>query len=261
MKLHLQLLCWLGLSVATAASAHDTWLLARPDAAAGNLTFDLTSGMGFPTLESPIAPVRVDAAHVRIGGRILDLQPERSDHSLVLKLADVSPGAGVAWVSLKPKSLDLDLAKVDEYMDEIGATAAFRESVKNRGVKRWRERYAKHAKTFVMVGAPAAATWSESVGQVLEIVPDTNPATLRAGSAFAVRVLRNGKPFAGFVLGIVGEGNTSIAYASTDTQGGVSFTVPRAGKWLLRGTDLRPSKEPDLEWESDFATLTFEVRK
>ena len=34
--------------------------------------------------------------------------------------------------------------------------------------------------------------------------------------------------------------------------------MARAGKWLLRGTELRSSNKPGTDWESDFTTLLFE---
>jgi hypothetical protein len=34
----------------------------------------------------------------------------------------------------------------------------------------------------------------------------------------------------------------------------------RAGKWLLRGTELRSSNKPGIDWESDFTTLSFAVQ-
>jgi hypothetical protein len=37
--------------------------------------------------------------------------------------------------------------------------------------------------------------------------------------------------------------------------------LDKAGRWLLRGTDLRESTKKDIDWESDFTTLTIEVAK
>ena len=94
----------------------------------------------------------------------------------------------------------------------------------------------------------------------LEIVPEKDPTTLRAGDEFPVRVLRNGAPLADFSLGIVREGRTNRAFKKTDVAGRAVFKLPRAGKWLLRGTELRSSNKPAIDWESDFTTLSFEVQ-
>lgn len=41
----------------------------------------------------------------------------------------------------------------------------------------------------------------------------------------------------------------------------VVFRLNRAGRWLLRGTDVRKAVRSDADWESDFATLTLEVKQ
>jgi len=49
-------------------------------------------------------------------------------------------------------------------------------------------------------------------------------------------------------------------FQTTDGEGRTSFRIKRAGRYLIRATELRPSTRPDLEWESDFTTLTVEIR-
>jgi hypothetical protein len=56
-------------------------------------------------------------------------------------------------------------------------------------------------------------------------------------------------------------GDSHSEFQTTDSEGIASFRIKSAGKYLLRGTNLRPSTKPDLEWESDFTTLTIQVRK
>ena len=73
-------------------------------------------------------------------------------------------------------------------------------------------------------------------------------------------MLKDGKPLADFSLGIVREGTTNRAFKKTDAAGRAVFKVARAGKWLLRGTELRSSNKPATDWESDFTTLSFEVQ-
>ncbi len=41
----------------------------------------------------------------------------------------------------------------------------------------------------------------------------------------------------------------------------MELAVPLAGRWLLRGTDVRPSTQNPDRWESRFVTLAFEVLK
>jgi uncharacterized GH25 family protein len=253
------------LLTAFAASAHDTWLLARHAYVAPGVRvwLDLTSGMTFPALESAIKPERVNIARCRVNSKTVEIA-ERASASKSLALRVRMPDSGIAtvWVELKPKSLELTPKQVEEYLDEINAPASLRQSWKtSAGTNRWREIYTKHAKTFVRVGeAISDHSWAEPAGMTLEIVPEKNPTTLRAGEDFPVRVLRDGSPLPNFSLGIVREGNTFSEFQTTDANGRVIFRIARSGKWLLRGTELRPSNKPETEWESDFTTLTIEVR-
>lgn len=73
-------------------------------------------------------------------------------------------------------------------------------------------------------------------------------------------MLLRGKPVASFAVGLVREGETHGLLKTTDERGRVTFPIPKHGRWLLRATDLRRSSKPGADWESDFATLTFEVR-
>ena len=91
-------------------------------------------------------------------------------------------------------------------------------------------------------------------------MPEQGPTALRVGERLTVRVLKQNKPLAGFVLGAVAEGDKKGLLKTTDADGRVTFTLARAGRWLLRGTELRPSRSADTDWDSDFVTLTFAVR-
>lgn len=245
------------------SSAHDTWLLARrasvPPGTVARL--DLTSGMTFPVLDYAIKPERVNLARCRLNGKTFEVARSSASKSLALRVRLPDEGVATLWVELNPKSLELTPKQVEEYFDEINAPAQFRQSWMNGGKKRWREIYTKHAKTFMKVGESVADhSWVEPVGMALEIVPEKNPTTIRAGDEFPVRVLRNGLPLPNFSLGIVREGNSFSEFQTTDAEGRVTFRLARSGKWLLRGTELRPSNKPETEWESDFTTLTIEVQ-
>ena len=149
-----------------------------------------------------------------------------------------------------------------EYLDEISAPESLRKQWNEmKEPKRWRESYTKHPKTFVRVGDPKSdESWKEPVGMFLEIVPEDDPTALRLGDEVTVRVLKDGKPFGDFALNAVGAGEMKGETQKTDAQGRVVFRMNTAGRWLLRGTDIRKSDKPNTDFESDFATLTIEVK-
>jgi uncharacterized GH25 family protein len=251
------------ISLSTPARAHDTWLI--PDqfnlAPKSTVTLDMTSGMEFPKLDVGPKPERVESAKCRLAGKTFDITNKlAAPNSLQFKaeLADV--GVATFWVKLPPRAIELKPDQVKEYLDEVDAPEALRKQWAEMKPQRWRESYTKHPKTFARVGQPQSdRAWAEPVGMFLEIVPERDPTTLKAGDDFPVRVLKGGAPFAGFSLNAVSAGETKGETRKTDSDGRVTFRMSKEGRWLLRGTDIRKSNQPDSDWESDFTTLTLEV--
>lgn len=246
--------------------AHDTWLIPdRFQSEPGTIiTFDLTSGMEFPELDVGPKPERIESVRCRLDGKTIDLSEFAAGaKSLQIKAKLAQQGVGTVWVKLPPKSIELKPEEVKHYFEEINPPQSVREQwAAAKEPKRFREVYTKHPKTFVRVGdAKADASWREPVGMFLEIIPEIDPTRLKIGDDFAVHVLKDGKPFADFSLGIVAGGEAKGAIQKTDAAGRASFKLDKAGRWLLRGTDLRKSTKQDVDWESHFTTLTIDVSK
>jgi uncharacterized GH25 family protein len=247
------------LAWAASAVAHDTWL--RPHAfrvaPGATLRLELTSGGAFPDLDWAPEPERLSAARVRLVGVTADVpKGVRGEHALVLTTPARAAGVAAVWVSTKPVTLTLQEAEVEEYLHEIGASEALRMWRERKATRDWRESYRKHAKTLVQVGGLSDESWREPVGIELEIVPEADPFALRAGAALPVRVLKRGKPLAGFPLAVAAAG-AERRLLTTDGEGRASIALDRPGPWLLAGTEIRANGEA---WESDFTTLTLEVR-
>jgi hypothetical protein len=246
---------------AAAARAHDTWLLPARFAVTPGSTvrLDLTSAMQFPEPETAVAADRLAATGTRLGGQTRPLDAKAGgEKTLVLEAALPTAGIAVLWVESRPRTLSLQPAEVEEYLDEIGAPDGVRARWKKDG--RWRESYRKIAKTFVRAGDGAAdRSWAEPVGTALEIVPEQDPTALRAGDTLAVRVLHNGTALPRFSVAAVAGGQAHGLLRTTDEQGRVRFPLDRPGPWLIKGTLIEPSRVPDTDWESIFATLTVSV--
>jgi uncharacterized GH25 family protein len=255
----------LAVALSTSASAHDTWLI--PDlfnlAPKATVTLDMTSGMEFPKLDVGPKPERVESANCRLAGKTFDITNKlAAPNSLQFKAELAEAGVATFWVKLPPRSIELKPEEVKEYLDEVDAPEALRKQWAEMKEQRWRESYTKHPKTFARVGEPSSdRSWAEPVGMFLEIVPEKDPTGLKAGDDFPVRVLKDGKPFATFSLNAVSAGQTKGETRKTDSEGRVKFRVGTAGRWLLRGTDIRKSNQPETDWESDFVTLTVEVKE
>ena len=247
-----------------AALAHDTWLLpaAFRAAAGGHIELALTSGMAYPANESAIDAARIESSGLRLAGKTEALTPREGGKD-ALRIEGVLPADGIAtlWVELRPRTLDLTPEQVEEYLAEIGAPAAVRERwMAAPPPRRWRETYVKHAKSFVRVGEPRDdRSWERPVGLGFELVPESDPTILKPGQELGVRLLRGGRLAAGIAIGLVREGSPDAVLRTTDDAGRATFALPGAGRWLLRATELRAADGKEIDWESDFTTLTFEV--
>jgi uncharacterized GH25 family protein len=251
-------------SFATSAIGHDTWLVADRTKATPNtiITLDLTSGMAFPALEAAPKRERVGNASCRLAGQTFEISDiSAGAKSLQFKTKLSAEGIATLWIKLPPRTIELKPEQVKEYLDEVSAPELLRKQWNEmKEPRRWRESYTKHPKTFVRVGNPASdQSWNAPVGMFLEIIPEKDPTALRAGDDFPVQVLKDGKPLAGFALNAVSAGETKGETRLTDSSGRATFRMSRDGRWLLRGTNLRKSDRPNIDFQSDFATLTIEV--
>ena len=126
-----------------------------------------------------------------------------------------------------------------------------------------RERYARSLKCLIKVGGEAdGAVYQRVVGQKLEIVLLENPYELDPGDRLEVRISFDGKPLAGkLVMAFNGDGThrTSTLKSTTDSQGVTQFKLERAGLWLIRLVHLIPSSVDYSDWESYWASYTFEL--
>ena len=254
----------LTLVVTLVAVGHDTWLAPREFniTRRSQVLFDLTSGMSFPILETSIKPDRIDAASCRLNNKVMKLlKPVSGSKSLMFPGKFEDDGTVTCWIDLKPRQLELNERQVAEYFEEIDPSQAVRDAWKNmKSPRRWRESYVKHAKTLAYVGTSGDdQSWGEPVGTAFELVPEKNPFGLKAGDELPIRVLKKGQPITQLRVNIVLAGQKQGEFQTTDGEGRVSFLIKRAGRYLIRATELRPATKPDLEWESDFTTLTIEI--
>jgi len=249
---------------ATCALAHETWLL--PSAFTGEpdspVSFDLTSGMGFPVPDHAITADRVQIARARCGSSEGDLSAgSGTEHVLRMRYAFPVAGVGTVWLSLAPRDIDLKDDEVEEYFAEIGATDKVRETWSAlRGKEPWHETYVKHAKTFVAVGKTARddRSWASPVGLAMELIPITSPLELKVGGEAQFDLRMDGAPIPGVPVGLMTEGSDARSFATTDMAGRVSFRLARTGRTLVFATHLR--RIPDKPgWRSDFSTLTLAV--
>jgi uncharacterized GH25 family protein len=106
------------------------------------------------------------------------------------------------------------------------------------------------------------------LGHRLEIIPEQNPYELRFGNEISFQVLIDGKPAANRVVRAGCEGfhghDPSGAHVKfhtlrTDEDGRATFLISQKGVWYVSLIHMRAIDDRDADYESNWATLTFEV--
>lgn len=123
-----------------------------------------------------------------------------------------------------------------------------------------RERYTKYAKSIFLAGAPNDG-YKKVVGLPIEIVPEKDPYALKPGETLPVIVLVRGAPAAGLEIRTASSvpGSKIISSGKTGRDGRISIPVT-AGQYRLHALHMERVSDGSADWESLWATLTFEVR-
>ena len=132
------------------------------------------------------------------------------------------------------------------------------------------ERYSKHVKAIVQVGEARSGEWDEELGYPVEFIPLRNPYDLDVGDELEVRFLRAGEPVANQVVYANHEfnhehddagGHVDAVETRTDGNGVATIPLMAGGRWFVRAIHMvETTSEPDVDYESNWATLTFQIR-
>lgn len=243
--------------------AHDFWLeprLYRPEV--GKLVA-LRLLVGQDMLGDPIPrdEAAIERFVVRHGGSD-GVIPGRDggDPAGILRV----PGEGLMVVGYqsRPRRLELPRAKFETYLGEEGLDAIaemFADAKKQPQVAR--ERFSRCAKALLSSGETRAAQKDQLLGLKLELVADGNPYALSSHEDMRFTLLYEGAPRPGaLVIAINRDDPSAKLSARSDARGRVSFRFPRGGVWLVKAVHMVPlPKGQDADWESFWASLTFEL--
>lgn len=263
------------LTTATVLDAHDFWVVPNAFAVApgADVVVRGQTSSRFPTSESAVAPERVaDARVIEAGGTtpIRDLSVH--ERSLRLSYRPSVPGQAMVAVTTRPRSVRESAESFRRYL-ELEGVPELVERYRGEGrlpTDSVTRRYTKYAKTFVEVGRGGPRVYDRAAGHPLEFVPLADPAALRPGGSFAVRLLLAGRPLAGIrvhasgvPIGVSDEQAAAQAREATATTGadGVArFEVPSAGLWNVRTLHIVPAEAGSgADWEAHWASMVFGV--
>jgi len=263
-RLRLLLLLFL---LAVPLFAHDTWLIPssfRPSPGT-SVEVRLATSEAFPTSEAAASPDRVARFILRQPSGTQSVTGYRPDGTfLVARVTPSELGHAIVIAELKPRAFVLEPKIFNQYLQEEQLALVLEaRAIRNQTNSPGRERYEKVAKAILCVGSVSDSLHTQPNNLWLEIIPESDPCSLRAGDSLPVQVLLQGQPLAGVHLAAGYPGVTGHKYpvwVRTDAQGRASITLDRPGLWFARVLHMIPATgDPEADWRSAFSTLTFDV--
>jgi len=173
-------------------------------------------------------------------------------------------GTYVIGASLSPSQIALSGDDFNSYLKEDGIPDVLNARTLNGELgKAVREQYHKHVKAVLQVGETRTEAFGAVLGYPAEIVPLANPYGTRIGDTLAVRALVDGKAVANQLVIAGGERDgrkMEEVRARSDSAGVARFALGGAGKWYIKFIHMVPVTGDSVNYESKWATLTFQVR-
>lgn len=253
--------------LAVCASGHDLYLLpdsfqVQPGAV---VPFGIHNGDSFPESEVSLSLEHlVDAVLLTSEGVYDTANLHVAGKRIVGTVRIAGPGDLILAVHTSPNFIQMEAAKFAGYLKEEGLQDVITWRAQHGEAKKpGRERYSKYAKALMLAGTSNGA-YDQAMDYAIEIIPKKDPYNLKAGEQLPVQVRFHGKPAPGLSLeaawaGPQGKGTQRVGI--TDSEGRIEVPLKTAGKWRLHTIKMERCSEPAAaDWESFWASLTFEVR-
>jgi hypothetical protein len=250
--------------------AHDMFLKPAQFFLAENSSLDLALLNGtFSKSENSIERKRLlDIGVLGPAGRVsvdTSLWKATGDTSF-LSVKIGASGTYVLGVSTRPSIIALKADEFNTYLKDDGIPDALAARTKGGELQRdARERYHKHVKAMVQVGETRTDHYATALGYPAEIVPETNPYALKAGGALRFKTMVDGKPAANQYILYGGRtpsgGRIEMKSVRSGANGSAEIRVAVAGTWYIKFINMaKLAGDPEADYESKWATLTFAVR-
>ena len=193
------------LAASTALFAHDLFLLPERFFVLPESSVDVRMLNGtFDKSEAAVTAARVaDLSVVTPTGRTT---PSRDDwratgDTAVFSVRVGRTGTYVIGLSTLDRTIRLEAKDFNEYLATEGSPAILSQRKRSgEDTLPARERYSKHVKALVQVGATRSSSYATVLGYPAELVPINNPYALGRAAPIRVRALVDGKPEADQLL-------------------------------------------------------------
>jgi uncharacterized GH25 family protein len=251
------------------ASAHDCFLIAKPYRATPGspVKIEIHIDDAFPGKHVPWNPERITRFHQWHGRTLLDsVVPEPLEDSSGVLRNIQQEGLHLFVVDWAARQIEIEPKAFTNYLQKEGLEEIMKlRRERKEENKPGRERYSRYLKTFISVGSGNQEAYRHVIGQRIELIPLENPAGKKVGDTLRVRLLYEGKPIQGAKVSATHSNakqkpGAYVQSVRTNKEGVAAFRLTQKGVWLIRTVYMIPAESPDVDWESFWASMTFEVR-
>jgi len=248
--------------------AHDLYL--RPEAfrllpgAKGTVAFH--NGDEFPSSQGPPVLARVRDVRVSWAGGSRPMTGLRANGRAGFADFVAPPAAGFLLTAhTVPNFIELPATEFEKYLAGEGLEWVI-EWRKQHGesARPGREVYSKYVKSILHTGG-ADPFVCRPAGQLIEFVPAEDPSFLNPGQRLRVVVLHKGVPAANVHVEASFAADGTVCHRQlgrTDTLGRIEVLIEKEGLWKLHAIRMeRRFDRWQADWESSWASLTFEVSR
>ncbi|MEO1052852.1 MAG: DUF4198 domain-containing protein [Bacteroidota bacterium] len=188
------------------------------------------------------------------------------DRSTYMKYKSGKTGTYVAGVSTKSVVGRSSAKDFLEYLKHEEFTHII-EDRKKKGIsdKPAFERASKHVKAVLQVGDKRTDDYQKVLGYPIEFIPLSNPYDVHEGDELSFQLFLQGKPLPNQTVHFSSRSKSESHSGGekstvTNKDGKLTVKLEEAGQWYLAAVHMVESEDPNLDYESTWCTITFEIR-
>lgn len=222
----------------------------------------------FMSSEAAVAFARLtDVSVVSPGGK--RLSPKEADFTknettAFLTVATPEAGNYVVGLSTNWRENALAAKEFNEYLTLEGIPDVLDNRTRDKELdKDARYRYSKFVKTILQAGETQTDDYKAVLGYAVEMIPQQNPYRSKRGESIDVLCLKDGKPLVGQTVLVGYESSGKLATEKSlrsDAKGMIKIKLEGVGKWYAKFINMVKVDDPKVNYESKWATLTFEIK-
>ena len=247
------------------AQAHEFWLLPKKFIyqIGEEMKVDFMVGENFTGEFWDLNRHKVEKAEIYATGGVKNILKDiknTAGNNLTYKFD--KPGTHLLSLESNTAFIELEGDKFKAYLEEDGIENILDERSRlKQHDKPAKEFYKRFAKLLVQSGTVMDEAYRRRSGFRYEIIPLSNPYTLKVGDYLECRVLWGGTPAAHSLIKVWSHisGRIFLQNIYTENDGTIKFPISSRGSWMVSAVKMIPSEQAGADYQSFWTSLVFGI--